>query len=195
MNGLVWKDILRTGKWSHTPTSNGVIEKELQIIEDGESDPEMAILLSEIVRNFDEGAVPYVTIPLSDEEKKDHKNTARVNTGFVRKLKLFKNGAITLLRAGMDFTEPDIKEKALRGTIPDVSSGIPFGVTRRRDNKIFKAVLDHVCLTRKPWVDGRGRSASRLPIMMRLTSLWRISRKLKVKLRAILQATRKAAAQ
>lgn len=153
-DGLIWKDILRTGHWSHTPTNQGLVEKSLDIIEDGESDPENGVLsLSEIVRNFDDGAVPYVTIPLSDD-KTDHKNIARLNTGFVRKLKLVKNGAVTLLRAGCDFTEPDVKEKVLRGTLPDVSAGVPFGVTRRRDNKTFKAVLDHVCLTRKPFIDG-----------------------------------------
>jgi hypothetical protein len=152
-DGLVWKDILRTGQWTHTPTGGGIVKKELRIVDEGESDPANGIIsLAEVYRNFNEGAVPYVTVPLSDDTN-DHKNIARLNTGFVRKLKLVKDGAVTKLRAGIDFTEPDVKGKVLRGTIPDVSAGIPFGVTRRSDNKFFGAVLDHVCLTRKPFID------------------------------------------
>jgi hypothetical protein len=153
-NGLVWKDILRTGDWSGTPTGQGILKKHLRIIRDGESDPENGIIsLSELSKHFDEGAVPYVTVPLSDDER-DHKNIARLNTGFVRQLRVIDRGdGLAVLRAGIDFTEPDIKGKVLRGSIPDVSAGIPFNVVRRSDDRIFKTVLDHVCLTRKPFVD------------------------------------------
>lgn len=153
-DGLVWKEILRTGKWTHTPTNKGIIKKSLSIIRDGDSDPVNGVIsLSEVHRNFEDRAVPYVTIPLTDDQN-DHKNLARLNTGFVRKLKLIDRDGISVLVAGMDFTEEEIKDKVLRGTIPDVSAGIPFGVTRRRDNKTFNTVLDHVCLTRKPFIDG-----------------------------------------
>jgi hypothetical protein len=152
-DGLIWKDILRTGEWDKTPTKNGVIDRKLQIIRDGESDPVGGIIsLSELETNFNEGAVPYVTVPLSDDEE-DHKNIARFNTGYVRKLKIVDRDGMSFLQAGIDFTEPDAKEKVLRGTIPDVSAGIPFGVTRRSDKKFFRTVLDHVCLTRRPFVD------------------------------------------
>lgn len=152
-DGLIWKDILRTGKWTHTPTSKGVVKKGLQIVRDGDSDPGNGIIsLSELYKNFDEGAVPYVTVPLSDDTE-DHKNIARLNTGFVRKLQLLDRDGESVLRAGIDFTEPDVKGKVLRGTIPDVSAGIPFNVVRRSDNRIFNTVLDHVCLTRKPFVE------------------------------------------
>jgi hypothetical protein len=152
-DGLIWKDILRTGKWTHTPTSKGVVKKQLQIIRDGDSDPTAGVIsLSELYKNFDEGAVPYVTVPLSDDQE-DHKNIARLNTGFVRKLQLIDRDGESVLRAGIDFTEPDVKGKVLRGTIPDVSAGIPFNVIRRSDNRVFNTVLDHVCLTRKPFVE------------------------------------------
>lgn len=155
-DGLVWKDILRTGMWDGTPTNKGVLKKTLRIIRDGKTDPNAGILaLSEILENFDDGAVQYVTVPLTDD-KEDHKNLARLNTGFVRKLKLVDNNGMSVLRAGIDFTEPDVKEKVLRKTIPDVSAGIPFYVTRRKDNKTFTAVLDHVCLTHKPFVSDLG---------------------------------------
>jgi hypothetical protein len=152
-DGLIWKDILRTGEWDKTPTKNGVIEKKLQIIRDGESDPINGVIsLAELETNFNEGAVPYVTVPLSDDDE-DHKNIARVNTGYVRKLKIVDRDGMSFLQAGIDFTEPDVKEKVLRKTIPDVSAGIPFGVTRRSDKKFFRTVLDHVCLTRRPFID------------------------------------------
>jgi hypothetical protein len=155
-NGLIWKDILRTGHWTHTPTGNGVVAKELRIVKDGDSDPDNGLLsLGEILSNFEARAVPYVTIPLSDD-KSDHKNIARLNTGYVRKLKLEDRDGFTFLRAGMDFTEPEVKDKVLRGSIPDVSAGVPFNVTRRKDNQVFKAVLDHVCLTRKPFISDLG---------------------------------------
>lgn len=152
--GLIWKDILRTGVWDQTPTVNGVIDRKLQILRNGESDPAKGIFsLAELETNFNDGAVPYVTLPLSDDLN-DHKNIARVNTGFVRKLRIIDRGNTSFLQAGCDFTEPDIREKVLRGTIPDVSAGIPVGVTRRGENKkFFRTVLDHVCLTRKPFVD------------------------------------------
>jgi hypothetical protein len=152
-DGLVWKDILRTGVWTHTPLGGRVVKKPLQIRRDGESDPVNGVIsLAELYENFNDGAIPYVTVPLSDDEK-DHKNIARLNTGFVRKLKLEDRDGVSVLRAGIDFTEPDVKGKVLRGTIPDVSAGVPFNVTRRSDNRHFNTVLDHVCLTRKPFVD------------------------------------------
>lgn len=154
--GLIWKDILRTGAWKGTPTKDGVLKRSLRIVRDGLSDAGEGVLsLSEVLKNFDEGAVQYVTVPLSDDIE-DHKNIARLNTGFVRKLKLVDQNGMSVLRAGFDFTEPDVKDKVLRGTIPDVSAGIPFGVTRRSDNRTFGAVLDHVCLTRKPFVSDLG---------------------------------------
>lgn len=154
--GLVWKNILRTGTWNSMPTTKGVIKKKLKIVKDGVTDIAAGVIsLTELLQNFEDRAVPYVTVPLSDDEK-DHKNIARLNTGLVKKLKLVQEGDTAFLRAGIDFTEPDVKDKVLRGTIPDCSAGIPFGVTRRSDDKFFSSVLDHVCLTRKPFVDGLG---------------------------------------
>jgi hypothetical protein len=154
--GLVWKDILRSGTWTHMPTNKGLVKQKLSIVAEGESDPDNGVIsLSELQSNFDDGAVPYVTVPLSDDTK-DHKNIARLNTGFVRKLRMLKKDGKDILQAGIDFTEPEVKAKVLRGTIPDCSAGVPFDVTRRKDNKTFKTVLDHVCLTSKPFMDGLG---------------------------------------
>lgn len=155
-DGLIWKNIIRTGKWTHTPTKNGVVKRPLQIVRDGVSDAANGILsLSEVLTNFNDNVVQYVTVPLSDDDD-DHKDIARLNTGLVKKLKLVDEGDRSYLRAGIDFTEPDTKEKILRGTYPDVSAAIPFGVTRRDDNKVFNAVLDHVCITRRPFISDLG---------------------------------------
>jgi hypothetical protein len=155
--GLVWKDILRTGVWNSMPTTKGIVKKRLQIVKDGVTDIAKGVIsLSELKKNFDDKAIQYVTVPLSDDQS-DHKNIARVNTGFVRKLMIVDgDGDTALLRAGIDFTDPEVKERVLRQEIPDVSAGIPFNVTRRSDDKFFSSVLDHVCLTRKPFVDGLG---------------------------------------
>lgn len=156
--GLIWKDILRTGFWNSMPTKKGVIKKKMQIVRDGVTDfaKDIAtISLKEIFDNFQAKAVPYVTVPLSDDLQ-DHKNIARLNTGFVRQLRLVDRDGVSVLRAGIEFTEPDVKEKVLRGTYPDVSAGVPYGVTRRSDEKLFGSVLDHVCITAKPFLDRLG---------------------------------------
>jgi hypothetical protein len=155
--GLITKAILRTGEWKKTPSSKGVIRKPLKIIRDGVSSAkDRVVALSEIVENFEVGAYPNVPIPLTDEENKDHKNLLRLNTGWVKKLwiKDLPNG-VSKLMAGLQFTEPDAREKVKRGTYPDVSSGIFFGI-ERPDGKKFNSALNHVAITHKPFMDGLG---------------------------------------
>ncbi len=147
-DGKVYKGILRTGHWPVTPTPFGKIKKPLTIVATGKSDPVRGIIsLEEIYTNFNNGNGPKkVQIPLSDEEKKDHKNTTALNTGFVRSLALEEDGGVTHLVAEMDFTEPEVKAKALRGTYSDVSSGVPH-------HPEYGAFLEHVCITNQPFVD------------------------------------------
>lgn len=155
--GLVKKAILRTGEWKKTPSSKGVIRKPLKVIRDGVSSAKDRIIsLQEIKDNFEAGAYTNVPIPLTDEEKKDHKNLLRLNTGWVKKLWIedLPNG-MSKLMAGMQFTEPDAREKVKRGTYPDVSSGIFFGI-ERPDGKRFNSALNHVVITHKPFMDGLG---------------------------------------
>lgn len=155
--GLVTKAILRTGEWKKTPSSKGVLRKPLRVIRDGASSAKDRIIsLQEIVDNFNAGAYPNVPIPLTDEENKDHKNLLRLNTGWIKKLwiKDLPDG-VSKLMAGMQFTEPDAREKVKRGTYPDVSSGIFFGI-ERPDGKRFNSALNHVVLTHKPFMDGLG---------------------------------------
>ena len=150
----VIKEILRTGDWDVIPTSGGFLRKPLKIVRDGQSDSSEGIIaLSEIVENFNNGAVQNVQIPLSDDNN-DHKNNTRVNTGYVRDIWISDDGEQSKLVAKMEFTEPDVKEKVLRGTYSDVSCGIPFNIISR--GKKFGATLEHVAITNRPFIDGLG---------------------------------------
>jgi len=153
-DGFVIKEVLRTGEWPVIPTGNGLVKKPLRIVRDGLSSKEQGVLaMEEIVANFKAGAITNPQIPLSDD-KNDHKNLTRVNTGFIRDLWIEDKEGGSRLVAKMDFTEPDVKEKVLRGTFADVSSGIPWNIRSR--GKEFGATLEHVAITNRPFIDGLG---------------------------------------
>lgn len=153
-NGLVVKDILREGEWPVIPTNFGRVNKPLRVVRNGKSDQDAGIIaLEELVENFNAGAIPNVQIPLSDD-KNDHKNTTRVNTGFVRGLRIEDKDDGAHLVADMEFTEPDVRDRTLRGTYADVSCGIPWEVTSRGKN--YGACLEHVAITNKPFIDSLG---------------------------------------
>lgn len=154
-DGFVVKEILRTGEWGVIPTKSGLVDKPLRVVKDGISDSKEGIIsLSEIVENFNLGAIPNVQIPLSDDSD-DHKNITRLNTGYVRDIWISEdeNGEAKLV-AKMEFTEPDVKEKVLRGTYSDVSCGIPWSIVSR--GKKYGASLEHVAITNRPFIDGLG---------------------------------------
>lgn len=154
---LIWKTILRTGSWALTPRLDGQVEsKPLVVKRDGPSDVKNNIIsMSEIQKSFDEGAFEYVTVPLATAPGADHADIARNNTGFVRKLKIeqTEDGSAKLL-AAFDFTEPEIKERVQRGTIPNTSVGLLYNFIRKSDAKEFPIALAHVALTHRPWIDG-----------------------------------------
>ena len=156
-DGLVKKEILRTGEWPVIPSSKGILNRPLTITRSGLSDPDKGIIsLEELKENFDKKVISKVQVPLSNEEN-DHKNITEVNTGFVKELWIEddeNDENLSHLMAGIDFTEPDVKEKALRGTYSDVSSGIPFGVRKKGEN--YGAVLEHVCITNRPFIEDLG---------------------------------------
>lgn len=149
--GLVWKTILREGEWQYAPgPGQKPVKKPITVVKTGKSDPEkMVISMSEIVRNFKNGAVEHVQVPTS------HSGGVLDNTGFAKDLKLVKgeDGKYEL-KAALDFTEPDVKDKTIRGTIANSSAGILFNFIRKQDGKKFGAVLDHVALTNRPWLNG-----------------------------------------
>ena len=153
-DGYVVKEILRTGEWPVIPTGDGIVEMPLKVVRDGKSDKtEGTISMSELVENFKAGAINRVQVPLSDDDK-DHKNITRVNTGYVRDLWIKDEDDTSKLVAKIEFTEPEVKDKTLRGTYADVSCGIPWKVTSR--GREYGAVLEHVAITNRPFIDGLG---------------------------------------
>lgn len=150
-DGIIWKTIMREGHWKLSPGPGGrPINKPITVVEEGESDPKkMVISLKELKENFEAEAKEHVTIPTS------HENKVLENTGFIKGLRISKDdqGRATL-EAAHDFTEPEVKEKAKRGTIPNVSAGVIFDYVKKETGKKFNAVLDHVALTPSPWLNG-----------------------------------------
>lgn len=150
----IWKTVLRTGEWKVTP-KGGSADKPLRVVRDGISNTvENVISLSEIVNAFNEEAFEHVTVPLAQNiADGDHADIAKNNTGFIRKLKIVDEDGISKLKAAFDFTEPDIKARVERGTIPNTSVGILYDFVRKSDAKKFPVALAHVALTHRPWID------------------------------------------
>lgn len=145
-DGLVWKAICKTGTLALSPGPGQVdVEKPLDLTPD---------LFASVKTGFDEKAIEHVTIP------ETHGNGVLENTGVVRNLEVRSSNdpddpaGTQVLWAGMDFTEPDVRAKAERGSILNTSVGLKFNYRRKRDGKHFPVVLEHVALTNQPWVDG-----------------------------------------
>lgn len=149
-DGLVWKTFLREGTWAYSPGTGTKLKKPLTITKSGKSDPDkLVISMAELKRNFDAGIIQHVTVPLSHEDRPHE------NTGFVKKLRYGKDAeGRTTLEAALDFTEPDIKEKIDRGTIPNVSGGIHLNYIDKEKGRKFASALGHIALTPKPWLQG-----------------------------------------
>lgn len=149
--GLVWKTVLREGTWQVSPgPGQRPNKKPIIVTAEGSSDARNQIIsMAELKENFDAGVVEHVTVPLTHEDRVDE------NTGFVKGLKLDKDEqGRTVLKAGIEFTEPEIKAKALRGTIANISGGVLFDYIHKETGKLFKGVMAHAALTNHPWLNG-----------------------------------------
>lgn len=149
-DGFVWKTILREGTWKMSPgAGQKPVPKPITVVANGKSDSKNLIIsMEEIKNNFDTGAVQHVTIPTS------HADTVLENTGFVKGLRFNTDDkGRKVLQAAHDFTEPDVREKALRGTIANTSAGILFDYVNKETGKTSSAVLGHVALTNHPWLN------------------------------------------
>lgn len=149
-DGLIYKDIMREGEWAYRPgPGQKPTPVPLKVIP-GHSSSEEEIGMADLVEAFNDRAIDHVTIPTSHEDKPHE------NTGYVKKLSIVndeKTGK-AMLRAGLEFTEPEIKGKATRGSIANTSAGIIFDYIKKDSGKKFKMVLGHVALTNKPWLNG-----------------------------------------
>jgi hypothetical protein len=150
-DGLIWKEALRTGTYPLSPGPNGQAVNKPIIVKLQADDPMKEVGLNNLVEAFNDRAFEHVTVPLS------HKDQVHENTGFIDKLKIVpdKNDPSRhVLLAGYRFTEPEIKGKVERGTIPNNSVGILFNYTRKSDGRTFPQALAHIALTHRPFIRG-----------------------------------------
>ena len=146
-DGLVWKEVLREGTWAYRPGAGQVpTRKPLKVVAGHASDLS-EIGFADLITSFEAGAIDHVTIPTSHEDKPEQ------NTGFVEKLEVRQVDGSNRLYAGMNFTEPDIKEKALRGTIANTSVGVVYDYIKKSTGEVYKQALGHIALTNKPWIN------------------------------------------
>ena len=150
---IIWKDILREGDFPITPGRKRKIP--FKVVPSGKSSVTgdlITISMSELMKSYDDKAFESVTIPLRHPKPED-KDDVLNNSGYVEGLRVVKKNNRHVMQAGLGFTEPDIGGKVRRGTIPNVSSGIVFDFTRKADGTKFPSALNHVCLTKTPWID------------------------------------------
>lgn len=149
--GLVWKTVLREGTWQVSPgPGQRPNNKPIIVRPDGSSDARSQVIsMAELKDNFDAGVVEHVTVPLTHDDRVDE------NTGFVKAMKIDTDDeGRAILKAGIEFTEPEIKAKALRGTIANISGGVLFDYIQKETGKLFKGVMAHAALTNHPWLNG-----------------------------------------
>lgn len=147
-DGLIWKSILREGEWKYSPSPKGLIKKDLKIVKNGASNRfKNVISLEEVKANFEQNIFDNVTVPLS------HKDLTEENTGHVRKMRFAKDEkGRHILEAGLEITEPDIKGKIMRKTIPNVSAGILWDYVKKDTGKKYNTVMNHLALVSHPYI-------------------------------------------
>lgn len=146
-DGLVWKEVLREGTWAYRPGPGQVPTRKPLTVVAGKAADQSQIGFDDLIQSFEAGAIDHVTIPTSHEDKPEQ------NTGFVRKLEKREVDGTKRLYAGMDFTEPEIKEKALRGSIANTSVGVVYDYIKKSTGDVYKQALGHIALTNKPWIN------------------------------------------
>jgi len=168
---VLWKDMMAEGMIARTP---GLKEKiPFKVIPTGRSssrDGNITVSMSDLIESYDAKAFQDVTIPdghpKPDRVLPDGRvikgDSALNNTGYVRGLRVVKKRVkkpdgtrgpeIHVLQAGLGFTEPDVAAKVKRGTVPNISGGVFFDFVRKHDDRYFRAALNHVALTKQPWM-------------------------------------------
>lgn len=146
-DGLIWKEIMRTGTWKYRPVNGRPVKKEMTIVS-GHSSNENEIGFDDLIEAFNDNAIQHVTIPTSHDDKPHE------NTGYIRALKKGVRNGREVLMAAFDFTEPDIKGKVLRGSIANTSAGILPGYINKFTGKKYAFALGHAALTNNPWLTG-----------------------------------------
>jgi hypothetical protein len=150
-DGLIWKTVLRTGRWALRPgPGQRPVPQPLTVVE-GPGTPPNSVGFADIVAAFQENAVQHVTIPLSHADRVDE------NTGYVRDLRVEDDPdrpGEKVLRAGLEFTDQSIKQKVLDRSIANTSMGLRWDYSNKESGKRYKVVAEHVALTNNPWING-----------------------------------------
>jgi len=138
---LIWVTALREGEWKVNP----IPRKTEPLVLD-------RAFMEDIMRAWREGAWEYVTVPTYHTDQ-----DVLANTGYVRDLRILPDPARpgkSVLRAGLEFTEPAVEEKVLRGSIAGVSINVRFNVRHMETGKQYSKVLTHIALTNMPFING-----------------------------------------
>lgn len=149
--GLIWKTIAKEGTWKYSPgPGQKPIPRPLTFVKEGKSNTkDLVVSIEELKSNFYSGAKQHVTVPLT------HEDNVLDNTGFIREMKIEEDeDGKALLKAGIEFTEPKVKEKVLRKSIADISSGIHFDYVKKDTGNKYTAIVAHAALTNNPWLNG-----------------------------------------
>lgn len=138
---LIWVTAMREGEWKVNPIpgKRGPLVLDREFMED-------------VMRAWREGAWEFVTVPTYHTDQ-----DVLANTGYVRDLRITPDPARpgrSLLRAALEFTEPEVAEKVLRGSIAGVSVNVKFNVRHQETGKMYNKVLTHIALTNMPFING-----------------------------------------
>ena len=161
-DGLIWRPILRSGMLATRPGPNGEkLDQPLIFVPGHSENQRKEIGLQDVVDAFKDNAIEYVTIPIDTikdgEDIPAHSNKTFQNTGFIKDVKMVDSKKVPgekVILGGHKFTEPDIKEKIDRGTIPSRSCGLLYDYKNTTTGKEYPVVLEHMALTHKPWMGG-----------------------------------------
>lgn len=160
--GLIWAPITRSGMLATRPGPNGEkLDDPLVFVPGHSKDQRKEIGLEDIVDAFKDGAIEHVTLPIdmrvAGENISAHNNALYQNTGLIKDLRIADSKKMPgekVILAAHEFTEPDIKGKIERGTIPSRSCGLLYDYKNTTTGKVYPIALEHVALTSKPWVGG-----------------------------------------
>jgi hypothetical protein len=161
-DGLIWAPIARSGMLATRPGPNGEkLDQPLVFVPGHSENPRKEIGLQDVHDAFQDKAHEHVTIPIdmriSGEDVPAHNNKTYQNTGEIIDTKLVDSKNLSgekVLMGLHKFTEPDIKGKVERGTIPSRSCGLLYDYKNTTTGKVYPISLDHVALTHKPWMGG-----------------------------------------
>lgn len=139
-DGLVWKEIVRPGKFFKTNTG-AIVEITADII-------------NSAFEAWRDGLPQYISVPTDSH----HGFTLGVvppehNKGFVEKLKLIKDRLFGAFR----FTDAEIESMVYDGSIVDCSVYLRGNVHHPESGERYPWILQHVLLTNDPLVQGLGK--------------------------------------